>query len=271
MEPNKILNANLLDIIFDGRNKAYGAYELRNTYPARVKKAMIITGAVSLLFITGVLLANANSTGNETMYVGNEVTLSAVPDEPKQQPVIEQPKIKPIKTLAVTPPLIILDKLLDKTDVPTEDEKENALISNITQDGVDPEGTVAPPIEKEGTGKIDAPIAKTKPDDYIPVQIEAQFPGGIKEWTRFLERTLNTEIPTENGAPGGRYTVMVSFIVDKEGNVSDIKALNDPGYGTVNEAIKVIKKSKQWIPAIQNGQNVIYRQQQSITFVVNEG
>jgi len=81
---------------------------------------------------------------------------------------------------------------------------------------------------------------------------------------------LNSETAAENGAPAGRYTVTLSFIVDREGNISDIQTLNDPGYGTAAEAIKVIKKSKQWIPAIQNGRNVIYRQKQSITFVVTE-
>ena len=78
-------------------------------------------------------------------------------------------------------------------------------------------------------------------------------------------------MPVENGAPVGKYTVLLSFLVDRDGNISEIQALTDPGYGTVQEAMKVIKRSKQWIPAIQNGRNVIYRQKQSITFVVNEG
>lgn len=47
-----------------------------------------------------------------------------------------------------------------------------------------------------------------------------------------------------------------------------MQALNDPGYGTAEEAVRVIKKSKQWIPALQNGNHVIYRQKESITFVV---
>ena len=77
-------------------------------------------------------------------------------------------------------------------------------------------------------------------------------------------------MPIENGATSGKYTVIVSFVVDKEGTISDVQAENDPGYGTAAEAVRVIKKSNKWIPAIQNGRNVIYRQKQSIAFLVND-
>ncbi len=87
-------------------------------------------------------------------------------------------------------------------------------------------------------------------------------------WQKYLERNLNSSVPVDNGAPPGKYTVVVSFIVDKTGALSDIKAENDPGYGTKEEAIRVLKKSPNWKPAVQNGRNVIYRQRQSITFVV---
>jgi len=274
MEANKILKADLLDIIFEGRNKAYGAYELRNTYPLRVKKAMIGMGAVCLAFITGVLLANSVKKNNDVKMFVKDIDLVNVVDEPKEQPIIEQPKPKPVenKTIAVTIPVIVPDKDLDKTEVPTDAEIENVQISTKTNpNGIDGD-VVAPPLDVSTGGIITLPEKKQDYDDeVIHVQIEAQYPGGIKEWSKFLERTLNTEIPIENGAPAGRYTVLVSFLVDKEGNVSEIQALNDPGYGTAAEAIKVIKRSKQWTPAIQNGNHVIYRQKQSITFIVNEG
>jgi protein TonB len=274
MEANKILKADLLDIIFEGRNKAYGAYDLRNTYAIRIRKAMIGMGAVCLVFITGVLMASSAKKSNEIIMFVKDFDLINVVDKPKEQPVIEPPKPKPltVKTIAVTIPVIVPDKELDKTEVPTDAEIENVQISNKTNDNgvyVD----VVPPLLDVSTGS-NTQIKQKEVDfnEIFPtVQIEAQFPGGVKEWNKFLERTLNTDIPIENGAPAGRYTVHVSFLVDKEGYVSDIQALNDPGYGIADEAVKVIKKSKQWVPAIQNGNKVIYRQTQSITFVVNEG
>jgi len=276
MEANKILKAELLDIIFEHRNKAYGAYELRSTYNVRIKKAMTGMVAVCLAFITGILLANsAKKNADAKMFVKDIDLINYVEDEKKDPVVVEPPKPKPVevKTIAFTIPVIVPEKDLRETEVPSEDDIKDVQIANITKEGDDKGDIVNAPVEAGTGGTIDL---KNKEEDYetgvvIHVQIEAQYPGGIKEWSKFLERTLNTEIPIENGAPAGRYTVLVSFLVDKEGNVSEIQALNDPGYGTVAEAIKVIKKSRQWIPAIQNGNHVIYRQKQSITFVINEG
>ncbi|MFX8523828.1 energy transducer TonB, partial [Acinetobacter baumannii] len=78
-------------------------------------------------------------------------------------------------------------------------------------------------------------------------------------WAKYLERNLNRDLPVENGAPPGQYTVIVSFIVSKDGSISDVTAENDPGYGTKAEAIRVIAKGPKWKPAVQNGRNVIYR------------
>ena len=75
---------------------------------------------------------------------------------------------------------------------------------------------------------------------------------------------------SENGAPAGTYTVVVQFVVDKEGNMSDVKALTSHGYGMEDEAVRVIKKGPQWKPAIQNGRNVKAYRRQPITFQIEE-
>ena len=118
---------------------------------------------------------------------------------------------------------------------------------------------------------VEAPKVEKEIDkQFTVVQIQAQFPGGADGWRRYLERNLNKDIPTENGAPAADYTVTVSFIVDKTGAISDVRAENDPGYGTKAEAIRVIQKGPNWKPAIQNGTEVIYRQKQNITFRISE-
>ena len=274
MEANKILKADLLDILFENRNKAYGAYELRSTYPKRIKRAMIAMGAVCLVFITGMLLANSKSKETLASMPLIDVTLADIKEKEEIKPVVIPPKPKKleVQTIAVTIPRIVPDEQVEKTEVPPEDAIENIQISTKTNsDGVGGD-IVQAPLEVSTGGDVE--LKKEEPNylnEFFTVQKEAQFPGGFKEWSKFLERTLNTEIPVENGAPAGKYSVLVSFLVDREGNVSEIQALNDPGYGIADEAIKVIKRSKQWIPAIQNGRNVIYRQKQSITFVVSEG
>ncbi|MBG9376197.1 energy transducer TonB [Panacibacter sp. DH6] len=274
MEANNILKADVLDIIFENRNKAYGAYDLRTTYNKRIKRSLLGMGAVCLVFTAGVMIANAKKDdGRVVMTVKDYELTNLVPEEKQEQVIVEPPKPKPleVRTIAVTIPRIVPDEQVAETEVPSEEQIENVTISNVTKDGQDIGDIVAPPIEKEGIGEVKELVKEKAPEVFTIVQVEARYPGGLKEWSKFLERNLNTELPVENGAPVGQYTVVLSFIVDAEGNISDIAALNDPGFGTAQEAIKVIKRSKQWVPAIQNGRNVIYRQKQSITFVVNEG
>lgn len=103
------------------------------------------------------------------------------------------------------------------------------------------------------------------------VQIEAKFPGGAAAWQKYLEKNLNSNVPVELRAPNGIYTVLVSFLVDNEGKISEVEALNNPGYGTAEEAVRVIKNGPNWVPAVQDGKSVIYRQKQSITFMVSGG
>ena len=83
----------------------------------------------------------------------------------------------------------------------------------------------------------------------------------------FLKETFVLMLTTENGAPDGQFTIWVLFVVDKEGNVSDLKALTNHGYGMEDEAVRVIKKGPQWKPTIQNGRNVKAYRKQSITFI----
>jgi TonB family protein len=100
------------------------------------------------------------------------------------------------------------------------------------------------------------------------VDIEATFPGGDKAWRKFLEQNLDANVPVENGAPVGIYTVVVQFIVDKQGNITDVKALTSLGYGLEKEVIQLIKKGPPWQPASQNGKMVKAYRKQPVTFVV---
>ncbi|MBK5269914.1 MAG: TonB family protein, partial [Bacteroidia bacterium] len=95
--------------------------------------------------------------------------------------------------------------------------------------------------------------------------------GGAEKWKQFLLRNLNYNLPAEKGAAAGDYTVIVQFIVNKEGNVQNARALTSHGYGMEREAVRVISKGPNWIPAIQNGKNVAAYRKQPITFSVKKG
>ncbi len=78
-------------------------------------------------------------------------------------------------------------------------------------------------------------------------------------------------MPVNNGAPANTYTVVLSFLVDENGNVKEVKAVNDPGYGTAQEAVRMMQNSPKWTPAVQNGHKVTARVKQTVTFQVSEG
>jgi protein TonB len=112
---------------------------------------------------------------------------------------------------------------------------------------------VAPKVVEEDYDKV-----------FTKVENPAEFPGGADAWRRYLERNLNyPESAQENGTQG---VVKVQCVVDKEGNISEVQSLNDPGDGLAEEAVRIIKKGPKWKPAEQNGRKVIYRHIQSITF-----
>jgi protein TonB len=87
---------------------------------------------------------------------------------------------------------------------------------------------------------------------------------------KIFQNNLDTDVPGSNGAPAGQYTVVVRFIVSKDGSVSDVVAETNHGYGMEQEAIRTIKKSGLWTPAVLYGKNVSSYKRQPITWVVSE-
>jgi protein TonB len=111
-------------------------------------------------------------------------------------------------------------------------------------------------------------------DTFKTVQVEAQFPGGMDGWTKYLQSNLNADL-------GARYvkvkkgetvikTALISFIVDPQGNVTEVTCMNPDELPAklAKEAIRVIKEGPKWIPAWQNGKHVYYRQKQRISWQV---
>jgi hypothetical protein len=102
------------------------------------------------------------------------------------------------------------------------------------------------------------------------VEIEANYPGGEQAWRTYLEKNLDASTPIKNSAPSGYYTVWIQFIVNKEGGLSDIKALTNFGYGMEAEVMRILRKSGKWNPAEQGGRYVKAYRKQPVTFVVQD-
>ena len=277
MEPTKILTAKYLDILFEGKNKEYGAYELRNTYEKRVWLSLAITTA--LFFITAGLAYISSTWGGKEALRGvkiTEVNISKLNEDKKPIPprleppkAIEQPKVKMV---ALVNPKVVKDVEVSNPP-PSQTEIKEARISDLTQDGVKYDGLVlAPKAIDGGSGIIDN--KKTDPLDdntiFVRVEIDATYPGGSSAWKNFLERNLKGDVAVDNGAGPGVYTVIIQFVVDRQGNISNLEPITNIGYGMEGEAIRVLKKSGKWKPAIQNGKEVIAYRRQPVTFQVLE-
>lgn len=268
MQTNQILSAPLIDIIFDGRNKDYGAYELRKTYSKRISKALLITCIVISCAVGGVVLANSGKKPPSKYKVTDGVVISDIEQKPPEKlPEQEKKPQQQVKTeIFIEPKVADNDKV--ENPPPTQDDLDKAAIGNEKRDGVDDNGIVDP-----GPGNIDngPGIVEQRvpdPDEIVTfVEIEAKYPGN---WKAFLERNLDANTPVDHNAPYGRYSVVVQFVVDKDGNVSDIHPLTNHGYGMEEEAVRVLKKATKWEPAIQNGFRVKAYRKQVIIFEINE-
>ena len=273
MESNKILSADILDIVFEGRNKEYGAYELRKTYNVRLGRAMAVTGSVILLlFLSGFVMKHKVKNVEAPQVADIDLKALKTP-EPTPPPVIPPaPKAPPVKTMIFTPPKIVdNDKVPDDEKPPVQEDLDKVKIGTVNTEGADDLGITAPPSDNGKTGVVVAPKKQDDDDGGIfnKVEIESSYPGGTPAWIRYLQKNMHYPDGAVNDNTEG--TVMVQFIVDKEGNVSDVQAVDGPVQdGLREEAVRVIKKSGKWTPAVQNGRYVKSYKQQPVTFKLSE-
>jgi len=273
MEINKILTADILDIIFDGKNKQYGAYDLRKTYNSRLKNAVIITISLVLLAFLGTILSDyiAKNSKVEIEVLDTQMAEVKKNDAPPPPPPPPPPKAPPppeINQVKFTPPKIVKDEEV-KEDEKIEEIIEDQVISTKTVES-DNKNQIVAPVEDKGTQVVEAPKADDEDKVFTKVENEAQFPGGTAAWVRYLQKNLNANTPVDNGARAGTYQVIVKFIVSKDGSISEVQPETKHGYGMEEEAIKIIKRGPKWTPALQNGRNVNAYRRQPITFVVEE-
>lgn len=269
MEINKILSADFLDILFEGRNKEYGAYELRKNYERRLTRSLLITAGAALLIFLVVIISRTVAESGKNKVKVQDVTLADIKQEEQQKiepPPPPPPKQEPpkIEIQKFTPPKIVEDeKFEEKNEV-----KEQEVITNvgkIDQEGIkDPEVVNPPKVEVEQK-VVEAPVDENQV--FTKVEVEAQFPGGEAKWNQFVQREVEKNIDelTEDGQAG---TCEVQFIVDKEGNVSNVEALTLKGSVLARVATDAIKRGPKWIPAIQNGRQVKAYRKQKIRFAL---
>lgn len=269
MEPNKILSADILDIIFENMNKDYGAYQLRKEYKKRLTLALIITAIAAILCIGGMILSRLYDTYMSKHKVNvADVTLTNVNNTPPPPPVVPPPpppKVEPpkIEIKSFTPPKIV-DQPDQKKEVKQQDELDNTTIGHIDQAGIKAPDVVNPPKVDVGSKVVAAP-ADDDNKVFTKVEIEAQFPGGDAGWNDYVRKAITAHMD-ELQDEGKSGTCEVQFIVDKDGAVSDVQALTMQGSKLAEIAVNAIRRGPHWTAAQQNGRKVKAFRRQKITF-----
>ena len=267
MTSNEILKADVLDILFENRNKQYGAYALRKYYNNRLVLALGLALAAVLFLVLLIRdsVMNAQAEGIDWKCDIPIVKLTdfiTAPEQPLQAPPpVAQPR-RPVATQAYNSRIEIVADA-DATDlVPEIEDLVNAQIGNTTVEGDAPtvnytiEEKPAPPAATNGHTEAPQP-------GFIPVERMCEFPGGVEAWTTFLGRHLR--MPAELEA-GERRTVLVKFWVGIDGSIDRFEVVQTAGVAFDNEVIRVLKKMPKWKPAIQNGQPIAVTFTQPVTF-----
>jgi protein TonB len=257
MKADYILQADLLDIIFENRNKAYGAYPLRRYYEGRIYKALGIIIFLLALFSVYNLLREG-----ETLLapvIVKDVDITKLAEERKPQESIKQREKKPdpVKSVIIASSFRLVDSM-QKTD---PIRNLDSLVTGRERPGVSGDPQIVPggdpPAGPGGSGPGIAPVTPTPPDRNIPVaeaDIMPSFPGGMKALTKFMERNLTANI--EELEQGTMVSVKIRFVVGYDGVLKSFEIIEDGGEKFNKEVIRVLKKMPDWIPGKTKGENV---------------
>ena len=274
MKADAILNADVLDILFENRNKAYGAYSLRKFYNNRVYKALGLTfGAVSFLLLFSFI--RKEKLGQPL--IAREITISNLPPV-KPDPIIEEPKEKAAAqkpAAAILPPpaqKFTTNIQITKDEVaPIEDLKDNLAINNMKVVGKPGEvQVVTPKVPDAPIGGGDGGVANPVTDKVTPnevAEVMPAYPGGMQALRKFLEKNL---VNPQDLDEGQNIKVRIRFIVGYDGNLKGFETLQDGGTAFNNEVIRVLKKMPQWIPGKTKGENVSVYYTIPVNFIATE-
>ena len=243
-----------IDMVFEGRNKSYGAYKLRKQNPKDTLKAFFIGATVfaGLLALPLINWEGSDKNKDEEKVTMVDMATLAPPPEDIPKPLVPPPP--------PPPPAPKIDEV--KFVKPKVVEKEKVVEEIKSIEDLKDKNVGAKDLKGQEDGKIviDEPSGDGPQTDqkivedntiYNAVEVKPDFPGGINKFYEFVSKNYKT--PEEDGLKG---RVLVQFVVEKDGTLTDIKVVRDLGFGTGKEAIRVLKKSPKWKPGIQNGRPV---------------
>jgi periplasmic protein TonB len=251
-----------IDLVFENKNQAYGAYQLRQENPKTTVTAFIYA-VVFLVSISGIGIF-LSSFGSKPIvepdiFLSPPIKLTDYVYPPKTDPIVI-PKTNPVTKIKddITKKDLTNVVVVKKEDKPDEirnndDPKtspnpiENGVVGGVTSDN--PSTGKGP----EVINTIPAVIPNNKIENTASIDVMPEYPGGISKFYEYVGNNFDKP-ELESGTV---LVVYVSFVIEKDGKMTDIKALRNPGHGLDVEAIRVLKSLKtNWKPGIKDGQKV---------------
>ncbi len=267
------MRSDMLDILFENRNKTYGAYVLRRTYAQRLYTSIGVTFGVALLSVLLMQIPAVRKTGN-VLITTPIIDITPISAEPN---VTEQPKA-PAKPASQPPPaqidfatVVIVPDLLVKP-IATQDDLDNAAIGLSDEPG-DVTAGDAPVVSGDGNTNGNLPVAASEPVKVVePIILERsdvmpQFPGGDKAFQKFMHQNLRQP---DDIAAGQQIRVLVRFVVDKNGVITEAQIIGAGRKDLDKEVMRVVGKMPDWIPGKQKGEPVAVYFNLPVTFVAQE-
>lgn len=251
-----------LDLVFENRNKNYGAYYLRQHYADNMVRAMGVT-FLSLLLLCGATVFFKSPPAPVIIPPNDhvvEIKLSDHPIAEPKKPAAASKATQPVKTTAFLPYVIQPDHLVhNPPPVTIEIKGEVGQITNTKGTEVN-----TGPIETKTEGIGTQPVIDNEVHTTIGLEFMPQPVGGNSAWAKFLNKNLRYPIPAQEDGVSGK--VVLSFIIEKDGSLSNIVVQSPAGHGFDEEALRVLKLAKAWKPGMQNGQPVRVRYAIPINF-----
>ncbi len=264
-EKSTTIYRDMLDIIFADRNKAYGAYQLRREYPKYLGRALGFgLGLIVLVFAAPLIMEAVGGMLPKAKPIDVIAELGPPPDIDPNNPPPPPPPPPPTpppptrSTVKFVPPVIkkdeevveeeqkAVEELLEKKeDIGVEDKKGN--------DEAPPSDVSAPSLDPV----IEAPKVVEKTYEMFDIQKEPSFPGGQAEMYKWLAKNAPyPEMAKESGISG---QVVLTFVVGKDGSVSDVNIVKDIGGGCGKAVKGAVEKMPRWSPGEANGHPVKVR------------
>ncbi|MDX5346403.1 MAG: TonB family protein, partial [Hymenobacteraceae bacterium] len=246
------------DIVFEGRNRAYGAYLLRKLYPTNLFKATLYATALFLLLLCIPIVQNLLRPAETfTPIVTTKPSHHLVevkpitPVIPEEKPRVEEPAppTQKVKSTQFTDPKVVANNQPVTTEFPDQDKlsKTNIGTETVTE-GID---TPPPGIEAGNTSTTGSGTGTAPTEDFVYVEQMPSFGAGDAELLGYLAK--NIRYPEKAQKMGVEGMVIVSFVIAPDGSVTKLNVVKGLGFGTEEEAIRVLKNMPKWKPGYQNG------------------